>query len=537
MVQEFDYIVVGAGAGGCVVAARLAEDPKVRVLLLEEGPDDKSIFIKANGGFFKTHGTDRTFLFETEPEPGLGGRRIPLLQGRTLGGGTSVNAMCYTRGQAEDYDEWAAEGLTDWSYDKVLPYFRKAESNARLSGQYHGTTGPLQVSDPVHRHVLNEAFVRAAQETQLPGKNEPIQYNGDFNGAQQDGVGFYQMMSRNGERSSTARSFLAQALERGSNITVRAKAGVQRVVIENKRAVGVEVRTDNGPHETIKARREVILCAGAFMSPKILMLSGVGPVDELKKHGIDVVVDAPNVGQNYQDHMLAPVDVNLKDPISFTGQDKGLNALRNGLQWLLFRTGPLASNVCEAGGFFDLDGDGRPEIQLNAIPVATSGWGEDASTDHCFALSPVALTCNSRGSVMLRSKNPADSPIVKGEFLHDIEVETLINGVELARNILAAPSMAQFVSGEALPGPAVGTDRAALREYVLQNTKTALHPTSTCAMGASKESVVDPELKVRGVAGLRVVDASVMPKVIRGNTTAPIVMIAERAADLIKGVL
>lgn len=537
MAQEFDYIVVGAGAGGCVVAARLAEDPKVQVLLLEEGPDDKSLFIKANGGFFKAHGTDRTFLFDTEPEQGLGGRRIPLLQGRTLGGGTAVNAMCYTRGQAEDYDEWAKQGLTGWSYEKVLPYFRKAEGNARLAGRYHGTQGPLQVSDPVHRHVLNEAFVCAAQETQLPGKNEAIQYNADFNGAVQDGVGFYQLMSRNGERSSTSHSFLADALTRGRNVTVRTNARVQRVVIENGRAVGVEVGAAKGGKDTLKAHREVILSAGAFMSPKLLMLSGIGPVDELKRHGIEVQAASPNVGRNYQDHMLAPVDVNLKDPISFTGQDKGLKALRNGLQWLLFRTGPLASNVCEAGGFFDLDGDGRPEIQLNAIPVATSGWGEDASTDHCFALSPVALTCHSRGSVTLRSRDPADMPIVRGNFLHDKEVETLINGVELSRRILAAPSMAKYVSGEALPGPSVGASRAALRDYVLASSKTALHPTSTCAMGTEPSSVVDAELRVRGVQGLRVVDGSVMPNVIRGNTTAPIVMIAERAADLIKGIV
>lgn len=531
--QEFDYIVVGAGAAGCVLAARLAEDPKVSVLLLEEGPADNTLFIKANGGFFKTHGTDRTFLFETEPEPKCGGRRIPLLQGRTLGGGTAVNAMCYIRGQAEDYDEWAADGLTGWSFADVLPYFRKAEDNERLSGTYHGTEGPLKVSDPVHRHELNSAFVRAAQETVQPGSNAAIAFNDDFNGAQQLGAGFYQQMSRNGERSSTARSFLAEARARGNNITVRPDSPVRRVLFEGKRAVGVEIGGKSG-RQSFNARREVALCAGAFMSPKILMLSGVGPADELGKHGIEVIHHSPKVGQNYQDHMLAPVDGYLKDPISFVGQDKGLNALRNGLQWLLFRTGPLASNVCEAGAFIDTDGDGRAEIQINAIPVGTSGWGEEATPEHCFALSPVALTCHSRGSVTLRSTDPADMPVVRGGYLHEKDVEILVRGVEVSRKIMSAPSLAKYMRGEALPGPSVGQSREELADYVINNTKTALHPTSTCAMGVAPDDVLDATLKVRGIAGLRVVDGSAMPRVIRGNTTAPIVMMAEKAADLMK---
>jgi choline dehydrogenase len=532
--EQFDYIVIGAGAAGCVVAARLAEDPKTSVLLLEEGPDDRTIYIKANGGFFKTHGTDRTFLFDTEPEPNAGGRRIPLLQGRTLGGGTAVNAMCYIRGQAEDYDGWARDGMTGWSYEEVLPYFRKAEDNERPQGRYHGTGGPMKVSDPVHRHVLNSAFIQAAQETTLPGKNTQIPRNDDFNGQEQLGVGFYQQMSRRGERWSTARSFLAQALRRGNNLVVRPNSPVQRIVVDQSRAVGVAVGRE-GTSTTLSASREIILCAGAFMSPKILMLSGIGPAEELKRLGIEVLLNSPNVGRNYQDHMLAPVDAYLKEPISFAGQDRGLNALKNGLQWLLFRTGPLASNVCEAGGFFDIDRDGRAEIQLNAIPVGTSGWGENATPVHCFALSPVALTCHSRGAVTLRSRNAADPPRVQGNYLHKIELDTLVEGVRISRRILAAPSIAKYFKGEALPGAGVGDDREALAEYVLNNTKTALHPTSTCAMGARSDAVLDPQLRVRGVHGLRVVDASAMPHVPRGNTTAPIVMMAERAADMIKG--
>lgn len=530
---EFDYIVVGAGAAGSVVATRLSEDPSIRVLVLEEGPTDDTIFIKATGGFFKTHGTKRTFLFQTEPEPDCKDRELVLLQGRTLGGGTSVNAMCYSRGQHADYDDWAAAGCQGWAYADVLPYFRKSEANTRLSGKYHGHNGPMRVSDGVHRHELTEAYARAAQETNLPGRNDLIPYNHDFNGATQQGAGYYQTMSYRGERESTSRAFLSPAKKRG-NVTVRTDSRVLRVVFEGRRAIGVAVKTKNGSEEILRAGREVILCAGTFMTPKLLMLSGIGPAEEIKKHGIEVVYDAANVGRNYQDHSMVPFDMRLKDPISLFEQDKGWNRIRNGIQWYLFRTGVLASNVVEAGGYFDFDGDNRPEIQLNAMAVSSAGWGDPIPDDHRFSLAPLNLECHSRGTVTLRSANPSDTPLVRSNFMHDKDLENLVNGIELARKICAAPSLARYMKDEAMPGPEAGSDRSDIRDYVLTRVKTALHPTSTCAMGGEESSVVDLNLKVRGVDSLRIVDGSVMPIVPRGNTAAPIIMVAEKASDIIR---
>lgn len=532
--NAYDFIVVGGGAGGCVVAARLSEDPRKKVLLLEEGPHDNNLFIRMNGGYFRMMGTKRTSTYHTEPSAHVNNRPIQVMQARTLGGGHSINAMLYVRGQREDYDGWANMGCEGWSFDDVLPYFKKAENNQRLSGPLHGNDGPLVVSDSQHRHVLSEAFVRAAQET-LDDNGVPFGYNDDFNGEHQAGVGYYQITSQKGERGSSARTYLREAKSR-SNLTIRTNARVSRVLIEDKRATGVVVVDEAGQETVIAASKEVILCAGAVITPKLLMLSGVGPADHLKEHGIPLVMDLPGVGENFQDHLLAPVDGKLKDPISLLGQDKGWKAIKHAIEWSMFRSGILSSCLVETGGFFDLDGDGRPEVQIHTLAMASTAWGKlgNEAPVHGYSVAPCCLTSYSRGQIRLRSNNPADRPVINANYLSDSrDLQNIVNGVRIARRFLKAPSLARFVDAEIMPGKAVGDDQASLEQYVRDHAQNAFHPAGTCAMGVGPEAVVDLELKVRGIEGLRIADASVIPILTRGNTTAPVIMIAERAAAFI----
>ena len=443
-----------------------------------------------------------------------------------LGGGSSINAMVYIRGSRQDYDTWAQMGCRNWGYEKVLPVFRDVENNQRLTGEYHGVSGELTVSDRPYGHPLSWAFIRAAQEVGIP-------YNEDFNGARQEGVGFYQTTTSGGRRRSAAEAFLRKA-EGRANLTIRTATRVHKVVFEGKAATGVLL--DDG--SVVKARREVILTAGALATPKILQLSGIGPAAHLRQHGIDVVADLPGVGENYQDHLEATVQCEIKDPISMFGEDKGLRAASHMLQYLLTKTGLLTSTVVESGGFVDTAGTGEPDIQFHVLPTFVGFADRPPDPGHGISIGPCVLRPQSRGSVRLRSPDPADRALfVANALAESADVETLVRGVELGIRISEAPSLARLVKRRVLPKPGLEKDKEALRDYVRSISKTVFHPSGTAKMGPPEDrmAVVSEDLKVRGVDGLRVADASIMPRLVSGNTNAPTMMIGERAARFILG--
>jgi choline dehydrogenase len=527
--MEVDYLVVGGGSAGCVVASRLSEDPNAQVAIFEAGARNDSLLVNWPAGYSKLQGEKFRWEWMTAPQKHLDNRRVLFPQGKILGGGSAVNSMVYIRGNRRDYDHWADLGNEGWSFDDVLPYFKRSEDNERFCDRFHGIGGLLGVADQRYPIDLTRRFVRAAQEAGFP-------YTSDFNGASQHGVGFYQVTQRRVRRSSSATAFLYPALAR-KNLMLETNARVTRIVIEKGRAVGVELlRRGASRPEIVRARREVIVSSGAINSPKLLLLSGIGPAEELRPAGVAVTHDLPGVGKNLQDHMDVYCCAALKEALSYNGHDSGLKMIRHGVEFLMFGTGAVSSNVCEAGAFVSTTGDvDWPDIQMHFLPAYVIDHGRIKVGGHGMTLNTAYLRPESRGEVTLASANPLDEPLIDPNYLcAPGDLRHSIDGFKLAREILSQSSLASITTTEHLPGADIRSD-ADIAAYVRQYGKTDFHPAGTCKMGSDRAAVVDSDLKVRGLEGLRVIDASVMPTLISGNTNATSIMIGEKGSDALLG--
>ena len=528
--DTYDFIVTGAGSAGCVLAARLSEDGRYRVLLLEAGGNDNHFWIHVPMGYAKTFVDPRiNWMFESEPEKELQGRTMYQPRGKVLGGTSSINGMVYMRGNAADYDQWRQLGNEGWSYDDVLPYFRKAEDNERGASEFHGAGGPLRVSNQPYNWEIAQALLAACTQAGIP--ETP-----DFNGATQEGCGYYQTTTNNKRRWSTAAAYLKPARNR-PNLVVKTKAHATRLLFDNGRAVGVEFETPRG-RERAMAGREVIVSGGAFGSPQLLLLSGLGPAQHLQDMGVAVVKDMPGVGSNLQDHFNTYCTYRISRNLSLNALQYSLpHRLMAGAQYVLLRSGPMSGNGLYVGALVRSDKRlERPDLQLNISAWSTIERTRDGIVSHPFpgiSISPVHLSPDGRGTVRLKSNDPLAPPAIQFNFLKsEYDWQALIAGMRYARSIVRQQALQKLIVEETLPGIQVRTEED-MREDIRARGVSNLHPVGSCGMGHGPMAVVDPRLRVHGVPGLRVVDASVMPSIIAGNTNAPTIMIGEKASDMI----
>ncbi len=527
MIDTFDYVVIGAGSAGCVVANRLSTNPHTTVALLEAGASDWNPWIHVPVGYFKTiHNPNSDWCYETEPDPGLNGRSLKWPRGKVLGGSSSINGLLYVRGQQQDYDRWADLGCSGWSYDEVLPYFKRAENQSRGEDEFHGVGGPLHVSDMSFKRPICDDFIKGVAELGTP-------ISDDNNGASQEGVGYFQLTAHKGRRCSSAAAYL-KGIKNRPNLTIFTHAMADRIGFENRRAHTVSIRHKGEPR-TLTANREIILCGGAINSPQLLQLSGIGPGQLLQDHGIDVVVDSPEVGSNLQDHLqIRTVYKTTKANTLNDELSNPIQKMRAGLTYLTSRSGPLSMAASQVYAFCRTRlSNERPDIQYHFQPLSADSPGEGLHPFSAITASVCQLRPESRGTIQIQSTNPDQHPVITPNYLStELDCQTAIEAIRYTRRIMATESMKEHIAEEYLPDPKAESEDELLNQ-ARNIANTIYHPTSTCRMGADESSVVDPELRVRGVSGLRVVDASVMPEIVSGNTNAPTIMIGEKASDLI----